>query len=110
MPKPTTRYATRSTAAGSHQIAYRVDGPTKGVPIVLQHGWTSSKESWAGYVRVFNDAGYRCVSVDSLGHGESDTPTERAPYEREARASDIVAVMDISRESGLPSVSLLGAD
>ena len=82
---------------GQH-IAYRVDAPAETAAsaetVVLQHGYTSSKEDWAGYSAALVAAGYRCISIDSLGHGESASPSKKENYGRLPRAEDIIAVMD----------------
>jgi pimeloyl-ACP methyl ester carboxylesterase len=90
MSNSTTRFAINR----GQRIAYCVDGNDGDEAIVLQHGWTSNKESWDGYVAALVAAGYCCVSIDSLGHGGSDFPTDAALYGREQRAGDIVAVLD----------------
>lgn len=74
-------------------IAYDVTG--SGPAVVLQHGLLSNRLTWhqAGYVERLADA-YTVVCVDSLGHGDSDKPTDASLYQREARAGDVVAVLD----------------
>ena len=65
-------------------------------PIVLmQHGLFSRGNNWLvnGYVKALADE-YCVVRVDSLGHGKSDKPHDRALYSREQRAGDLVAVLD----------------
>ena len=90
MPAPATRLATHR----GQSIAYTVHGPAGGDTIVLQHGWTSIKEAWDGYVDGLAANGYRCICIDGLGHGESDKPTEAALYGRAQRAGDVGAVLD----------------
>ena len=53
------------------QIPCEVGG--SGPALILQHGLLGHAASWAqhGYVEAFAD-GYLVVSVDPLGHGESD--------------------------------------
>ena len=90
MNTPKTRFVEYENT----KIAYTIQGPETGVPVVLQHGWTSNKESWTDYVSVLIGEGYRCVSIDSLGHGESDKPTEASYYAREKRAAQVAAILD----------------
>ena len=100
--------ATSPTKFARHrgqQIAYRVDGPTGGIPVVVQHGWSGSKTDFESYVDAFQDAGYRCFSIDSLGHGESDAPTERTLYGRADRAGDVIAVLD---QEGVERAHMVG--
>ena len=75
------------------RIAYGVTGD--GPALVFQHGFLSNRQSWhqSGYVAAFADA-YRVITVDSLGHGESDKPADPTLYGRAARAGDVAAVLD----------------
>ncbi len=62
------------------RIGYAVhEGPAEAPPIFLLHGFTASAASFstniAGLTRHF-----RVVTVDLLGHGESDSPEDPAPY------------------------------
>ncbi len=96
---------TRFVDHRGHRIAYRVDGPEGGTPIALQHGWTSSKDAWTAYVGAFAAEGYRSISIDSLGHGESDAPPEAAAYGRAPRADDVIAVFD---QEGIDRAHFMG--
>ena len=78
------------------RIAYeRFAGPTDAATVVLQHGLLSRKETWAqtGYVAAFTDR-YHVITVDSLGHGDSDKPHDAALYGRQQRAGDVVSVLE----------------
>ncbi len=62
------------------RIGYVIhEGPGGAPPIFLLHGFTASAASFssniAGLTRHF-----RAVTVDLLGHGESDSPEDPAPY------------------------------
>ena len=63
--------------------------------MLLQHGLLSQKKSWedVGYVNGLM-ANFRIITVDSLGHGNSDKPSDPRLYGRKQRAGDIVAVLD----------------
>jgi pimeloyl-ACP methyl ester carboxylesterase len=74
-------------------IRYRVEGD--GPPLVLQHGFTDSSETW--YERGFVGAlkpHYSVVLIDARGHGQSDKPHDPPSYTPDKFASDIVAVLD----------------
>lgn len=61
-----------------------------GRPIVLVHGITESRRSWDPVVAPLVAAGYRVVSFDMRGHGDSSTaPT----YDLGAMAADLAAVV-----------------
>ena len=83
------RYATNR----GQRIAYDVFG--SGPAIVFQHGFLSNRQSWKerGYVARFVD-NYKIITVDSLGHGDSDKPEQPEHYARIKRAADIAAVLD----------------
>jgi pimeloyl-ACP methyl ester carboxylesterase len=72
---------------------YRVEGD--GPPLVLQHGFGDSLESWyeLGYVDAFKDE-YRLILLDARGHGASDKPHEPEAYSFQNVTADVVAVLD----------------
>jgi pimeloyl-ACP methyl ester carboxylesterase len=74
-------------------IHYRVEGD--GPPLILQHGFTDSSETWyeMGYVDVLK-RNYRLILIDSRGHGQSDKPHAPSAYTPANFASDIAAVLD----------------
>ena len=60
---------------GGLRLAYRaagLDGPP-GRPVVLLHGWGASLEALTGVQKVLSD-GFRVLSFDLPGFGESDPP------------------------------------
>src|SRR5208282_5062127 len=74
------------------RIHYEVEGT--GAPLVLQHGFTDSLETWYenGYVEALK-RDYRLILVDARGHGASDKPHESSLYAMERRTADILAVL-----------------
>jgi pimeloyl-ACP methyl ester carboxylesterase len=74
-------------------IHYRVEGD--GPPLVLQHGFTDSSETWyeRGYVDALKSRN-RLILIDSRGHAESDKPHDPASYTAAKYASDVTAVID----------------
>jgi pimeloyl-ACP methyl ester carboxylesterase len=75
------------------RIHYEVEGV--GPPLVLQHGFTDSLQSWydLGYVDALKPD-YRLILVDARGHGASDKPHEAEAYKPECNVADIVSVLD----------------
>jgi pimeloyl-ACP methyl ester carboxylesterase len=75
------------------RIHYRVEG--EGPPLVLQHGYTDSLESWYeyGYVDALQHD-YRLILIDARGHGASDKPHDPDAYATEHQVADILAVLD----------------
>ena len=78
--------------AGIH-IHYEVEG--SGPPITLMHGMGDSIDNWVrmGYVDALKDE-LRLILIDARGFGESDKPHDPEAYTREAKVSDVVAVLD----------------
>jgi pimeloyl-ACP methyl ester carboxylesterase len=76
------------------RIAYDVAG-SGDEAVVLLHGLGQRRADWAscGYVDGLADR-FRVICVDSLGHGESDSPSDCSVYTRSQRAGDVVAVLD----------------
>jgi pimeloyl-ACP methyl ester carboxylesterase len=76
------------------RIAYDVAGGGDGA-VVLLHGLGQRRTDWAvcGYVDGLGDQ-FQVISIDSLGHGESDSPDDCSLYSRSQRAGDVVAVLD----------------
>lgn len=74
------------------RIHYQVEGD--GPPLVLQHGYSDSLESWYdfGYVETLKSA-HRLILIDARGHGASDKPHDTNQYSKELQASDVVAVL-----------------
>jgi len=75
------------------RIHYEVEG--EGEPLVLQHGFSSSLQTWRdrGFVDALRDR-YRCILVDARGHGDSGKSHDPADYLLKDKASDIVAILE----------------
>ncbi|MFN5672792.1 alpha/beta fold hydrolase, partial [Bradyrhizobium sp.] len=80
---------------GDVEIAYLDEGA--GEPIVLVHGFASSKNvNWIypTWVSELVKAGRRVIALDDRGHGESAKLYDAAQYEIAIMASDVIALMD----------------
>ena len=80
---------------GPVEIAFLDEG--KGEPIVLVHGFGSTKEvNWVhpGWIDTLTRAGRRAVALDNRGHGESSKLYDPADYHTEKMAEDVRALMD----------------
>src|SRR5690349_18253668 len=80
---------------GSIEIAYLDQGA--GDPIVLVHGFGSTKEvNWVnpGWVDTLTKAGYRVIALDNRGHGASTKLYRPEDYDRADMAEDVRALMD----------------
>jgi non-heme chloroperoxidase len=63
-----------------------------GQPVVLIHGWPLSGRSWEAQVPALVEAGYRVITYDRRGFGQSSQPWEG--YEYDTFAADLAALMD----------------
>ena len=73
-------------------------------PVVLLHGGGQTRHSWHGTATRLADNGWRAISVDLRGHGDSEWP-EDGDYTIDAFAGDIES---LSRSLGEPP-ALVGA-
>jgi pimeloyl-ACP methyl ester carboxylesterase len=94
----------RVRGADDVELAADLGGPPDGPTIVLLHGGGQTRHSWAGTWRRLVDDGWRALSVDLRGHGESEWP-EDGDYSHRAFADDVGAV---ARSLATPPV-LVGA-
>jgi non-heme chloroperoxidase len=67
------------------------DSGGDGRPVVLIHGWPLSGASWSEQVPTLTEAGYRVVTYDRRGFGESDKP--ESGYDYDTFAADLDGVL-----------------
>lgn len=87
-------------------FAYLDEG--KGEPILLIHGFASTKEiNWVGpgWVSTLVAAGRRVIALDNRGHGASAKLYEREAYDPGIMADDALALLD---HLGLQRADLMG--
>lgn len=78
-------------------IDYFDEGDRAGEPIVLIHGFASTKEvNWAapGWVSALGNAGRRVIALDNRGHGRSAKLYDPADYDTSLMAEDVRALLD----------------
>jgi pimeloyl-ACP methyl ester carboxylesterase len=83
------------TAPDGIRIAYEIGGPPGGMPVLLIHGFGSSRVQnfkSTGWYRVLEEQGLRFAALDCRGHGDSDKPHDPAFYGTERLADDAVLV------------------
>jgi non-heme chloroperoxidase len=64
-----------------------------GRPVVLIHGWPLSGASWSDQVPALAEAGYRVVTYDRRGFGESGKPGADSGYDYDTLTTDLDALM-----------------
>ena len=74
-------------------LAADIHGPDEGQPVLFFHGGGQSRRSWRGPARRLGAAGYRAITVDLRGHGDSDWATD-GDYLLDAYARDVEALID----------------
>jgi non-heme chloroperoxidase len=85
---PFVRVGTENTA--DIEIHYNDRG--SGKPIVLIHGYPLDGNSWERQERVLLENGYRCISYDRRGFGQSSQPA--AGYDYDTFTMDLKALLD----------------
>ena len=79
-----------------------------GAPILLVHGFASNgKVNWldTGWVETLVDAGFRAITIDNRGHGQSQKLYDPALYPARMMARDVVNLID---HLDLGTATLLG--
>ncbi|WP_310530063.1 alpha/beta hydrolase [Nocardioides sp.] len=74
-----------------------------GRPVVLIHGWPLSGAAWSEQVPALSDAGYRVLTYDRRGFGDSAKP--EGGYDYDTFAADLAGLLD---GLGLTDASLVG--
>jgi pimeloyl-ACP methyl ester carboxylesterase len=69
-----------------YRMRYEIEGPQDGVPLVFVNGLTQAAHLWGAYVPRFAGKGFRVLTFDMLGQGESDKPVLLFDFDRQARA------------------------
>ena len=69
------------------------DSGGTGRPVVLIHGWPLSGASWAAQVPALTQAGFRVITYDRRGFGQSDKPADGFDYD--TLADDLAGIMDL---------------
>lgn len=74
-------------------VRYHVAIAGEGDPIILLHGFTGSGENWSEIVNALKTA-YRVITIDLLGHGKTEAPSEPERYRMEHAAADLDAILE----------------
>lgn len=93
-------------ASEGFEIAYEIYG--EGRPILCIHGFGSSgRVNWldTGWVETLTKGGYKVITIDNRGHGQSQKIYDSSVYGAEDMARDAVNLID---HLGLQKVALLG--
>lgn len=81
-----------------------------GRPVILIHGWPLSGKAWEKQVQPLADAGFRVITYDRRGFGESEKPEDGFDYSTLANdLADIIAAKDL-RDVTLVGFSMGGGE
>ena len=85
--------ATLTTTAVPTELFYEDLG--SGQPVVLIHGWPLSGRMWEGQVSALLDAGFRTITYDRRGFGQSGRPVRGYDYDTFASdLNDLLTTLD----------------
>ena len=85
----------QSVDLGDVEIAYYDIG--EGIPVLLLHGFASTAAvNWlsTGWIKVLNEAGFRCIALDHRGHGDSTKFYTADDYGPDIFARDAIGLLD----------------
>lgn len=85
-------------------VQYNVNMTGYGDALVLLHGFTGSAANWNAHVDWFSGH-FKVITVDLLGHGQTDSPDDPARYEIKRAVNDLRAILNAC---GVESPHLLG--
>src|SRR5919197_3153315 len=66
----------------------------EGTPVVLLHGLTATRRYVVMGSKQLPKRGFRAISYDARGHGESDPAPDPGAYEYSDLAGDLAALLD----------------
>src|SRR5690606_41454540 len=91
-PRPDEPGPVARTGAVGARWGAGVGGPRDGPPVGRLHGGGKPRHSWHGTWRVLADAGWRAVSLDLRGHGDSQWSPD-GDYSLDVLSADVAAVV-----------------
>ena len=86
---------------GGVKVYYESHG--QGQPILLSHGYSATSQMWRGQVDAF--PGYRVITWDMRGHGQTDSPDDQSLYSEEHTVDDMAAIL---KECGVEKAIIAG--
>lgn len=87
----------------SVKLHIEATGPDAGRPVILIHGWPLSGKAWAHQVPALAEAGFRVITYDRRGFGQSEKPASGFDYD--TLAQDLA---DLMESHDLRDASLVG--
>lgn len=88
------------------RMAYCECGDAEGTPLLLLHGVTDGRVSWAQVAPALAEMGYHCYIIEYRGNGKTDKPDQgECGYTAELLADDVLDFMD---KKGLDKIHIAG--
>ncbi|KAB2490405.1 2-succinyl-6-hydroxy-2,4-cyclohexadiene-1-carboxylate synthase [Priestia endophytica] len=72
-------------------VNYNIEINGEGPPLLLLHGFTGSQATWKHVKEDFTR--YKVITVDLIGHGETDKPADPSRYTMEETVADLVQLL-----------------
>lgn len=93
-----------------HPVDIHYNDCGQGRPVVLIHGWPLSGRMWEAQVNALTEAGFRCITYDRRGFGESEKPW--TGYDYDTMTKDLHALMEYLelRDATLVGFSMGGGE
>lgn len=76
-----------------NEVNYHVSVAGNGTPLLLLHGFTGDITTWNNVVQHLKGT-YKVISIDIIGHGNTDSPNDIDKYDIERVAHDLMLIMD----------------
>ena len=71
-----------------------VEDHGSGDPVLLLHGWPDSSALWRHQVPALTASGFRVITPDMRGFGQSSLLQDKDSYKLRASVADVAAVLD----------------
>ncbi|MCD0247616.1 alpha/beta fold hydrolase [Xanthomonas melonis] len=81
-----------SVHAGDVRLAVSVRGPTRAPTVLLAHGFGQTRHAWEATAVALAEAGYRALSYDARGHGDSSANAAQLPYSPAQFTDDLIVL------------------
>lgn len=75
-------------------VDYAIEERGSGEPLLLLHGFTGSRANWWQTCAPELASQHRVITVDLLGHGETDAPLHSTRYAMKAAAEDLIGILE----------------
>lgn len=74
-------------------VSYHIEMMGEGPPLLLLHGFTGRAETWKPFIPEWSKK-FRCIMVDIIGHGRTDSPEAEERYGMDSAVKDIVSILE----------------